>query len=232
MQYLESSGLGSAVTKGYGTSLATTERSTYNSADELLTQTDGNGHKTEYAYENGNRIKMVDPDGDEAKWTYDSTHDIHTMTTPDGETSTTERNSDGDPVDVSRPAPGSTTQITKYTYDSHGDETSMEDPLKRVWKYEYDEYGDRKAEIDPEGDKRTWGYDADSQETSMVSPRGHVSGAKESSFTTTTERDSQGRPTKVVAPLKHTNTTLRTSRRRSPTPTVKPSRARTTTPDA
>jgi RHS repeat-associated protein len=203
MQYLESSGLGSAVTRGYGTSLATTERSTYNVAGELLTQTDGNGHKTEYAYENGNRITMVDPDGDETKWTYDSTHDIHTTTTPDGETTTIERNSDGDPLTVSRPAPASTTQVTKYTYDAHGDETSMEDPLKRVWKDEYDEYGDRKAEIDPESDKRTWIYNADSQETSTVSPRGHVAGAKESSFTTTTERDAQGRPTKVVAPLKH-----------------------------
>jgi RHS repeat-associated protein len=206
MQYLESSGLGSAVTRGYGTSLATTERSTYNAGGELLTQTDGNGHKTEYAYEGGNRIKAVDPDGDETKWTYDSSHDIHTMTTPGGETTTTERNSDGDPVTISRPAPGSTTQVTKYTYDSHGDETAMEDPLKRVWKYEYDEYGDRKAEIDPEGDKRTWAYNADSQQVTMVSPRGHVSGAKEASFTTTTERDAQGRPVKVIAPLKHETT--------------------------
>jgi RHS repeat-associated protein len=206
MQYLTSSGMGSALTKGYGTSLATTERSTYNAADELLTSTDGDGHTTKYTYENGNRTSMVDPDGDETKWTYDATHDIHTTTTPDGETTTTERNSDGDPETVSRPAPGSATQVTKYAYDAHGDETSMENPLKQVWKYEYDSAGDRAAEIDPEGDKRTWGYNEDSQETSMVSPRGHVEGAKESSFTTTTERDAQGRPVKVIAPLKHETT--------------------------
>jgi RHS repeat-associated protein len=206
MQDLNSNGLASAVTKGYGTSLATTERLTYNTADEMLTDTNGDGHTTEYSYEAGNRTKLIDPDGDETKWTYDSTHDVHTETLPDGETTTTERNSDGDPVSVSRPAPGSTTQVTKYGYDSHGDETSMEDPLKRVWKYEFDEYGDRNAEIDPEGDKRTWGYNADSQETSMVSPRGHLSGAKEELFKTTTERDAQGRPVKVTAPLKHETT--------------------------
>jgi RHS repeat-associated protein len=206
MQYLTSSGMGSAVTKGYGTSLATTERSTYNAADELLTSTDGDGHTTKYTYENGNRTSMVDPGGDETKWTYDSTHDIHTTTTPDGETTTTERNSDGDPETISRPAPASATQVTKYSYDAHGDETSTENPLKQVWKYEYDGAGNRTAEIDPEGDKRTWGYNEDSQESSMVSPRGHVAGATEAAYTTTTERDAQGRPIKVLAPLKHETT--------------------------
>ncbi|HTD08540.1 MAG TPA: RHS repeat-associated core domain-containing protein [Solirubrobacteraceae bacterium] len=206
VQYLTSSGLSAAVTKGYGTALATTETSTYNSADELVSVTNGDGHTTTFSYEHGNRISMVEPEGHETKWTYDSTHDIHTTTTPDGETTTIGRNSDGDPETISRPAPGATTQTTKYTYDSHGDETSMEDPLKRVWKYEYDAAGDRTAEIDPEGDKRTWGYNEDSQETSMVSPRGHVSGAKESAYTTTTERDAQGRPTKLIAPLKHETT--------------------------
>jgi RHS repeat-associated protein len=206
VQFLTSSGLSAAVTRGYGTSSATTESSTYNTADELLSSTDGDGNTTKYTYENGNRTSMVDPEGHETKWTYDSAHDIHTTTTPDGEATTIERNSAGDPETVSRPAPGGTTQITKYGYDSHGDETSSEDPLKRVWKYEYDSAGDRTAEIDPEGDKRTWGYNEDSQETSMVSPRGHVSGAKEASYTTTTERDAQGRPVKVIAPLKHETT--------------------------
>jgi RHS repeat-associated protein len=61
----------------------------------------------------------------------------------------------------------------------------------------------RAAEIDPEGDKRTWGYNEDSQETSMVSPRGHVKAGEESKYTTTTERDAQGRPVKVTDPLGH-----------------------------
>ncbi len=79
----------------------------------------------------------------------------------------------------------------------------MTDPLKRTWKYEYDNAGDKIAETDPEGDKHTWGYNEDSQETSMVSPRGHVKAGEESKYTTTTERDAQGRPIKVIDPLKH-----------------------------
>jgi RHS repeat-associated protein len=206
MEYLNGSGLAVATTKGYGTALATTERFTYNSADELLTSADGDGHVTEYAYEDGNRTRMVDPDGDETKWTYDSTHDVHTTTTPDGETTTTDRNSDGDPETISKPAPGGASQVTKYTYDSHGDVLSMEDALGRVWRYEYDGAGDRIAEIDPEGDKRSWSYNNDSQESAAVSPRGNAVGAEAAAFTTTTERDAQGRPVRVIAPLGHETT--------------------------
>jgi len=203
VQYLTSSGLSSAITKGFGTSHATTETSTYNSADELLSSTNGDGHTTKYTYEHGNRISMVDPDNHETKWTYDSTHDVETEKTPDGETTTYKRDSHGNVLTEERPAPGSTTQSTSYKYTAHGQVESMTNPLSHTWKYEYDSAGDRTAEMDPEGDKRTWGYNEDSEETSMVSPRGHVSGAKESSFTTTTERDARGLPVKIIAPLKH-----------------------------
>jgi RHS repeat-associated protein len=204
VQYFTSNGMGTSVTKGYGTSSATTETRRFNVANKLLSVTDGNGHTTQYGYDtHGNRTSMINPDKDETKWTYDTTHDIETETLPSGETTTYKRNSDGDPEVIERPAPGSTVQSTSYKYTSHGQIESMTDPLKRTWKYEYDTAGDKIAEIDPEGDKRTWGYNEDSQETSVVSPRGHVSGAKESEFMTTTERDAQGRSIKVTDPLGH-----------------------------
>ena len=54
----------------------------YNAADELLSATDGNGHTTKYGYDtHGNRTSMIDPDNDETKWEYDSTHDVISMTT-------------------------------------------------------------------------------------------------------------------------------------------------------
>jgi RHS repeat-associated protein len=204
VQYFTSNGMGTSMTKGYGTSSATTETSRYNSADELLSVTDGNGHITQYGYDtHGNRTSMINPDKDETKWTYDSTHDVETETLPNGETTTYKRNSDGDPEVIERPAPGSTIQSTGYKYTSHGQVESMTDPLKRTWKYEYDTAGDKIAETDPEGDKRTWGYNEDSQETSMVSPRGHVKAGEEEKYETKTERDAQGRPLKVTDPLGH-----------------------------
>ena len=106
VQYFTSNGMGTSVTKGFGTLSATTETSRFNSAHELLSVTDGNGHTTKYGYDtHGNRTSMIDPDKDETKWTYDSTHDLETETLPSGETTTYKRNSDGDPESHRTPGP-------------------------------------------------------------------------------------------------------------------------------
>jgi RHS repeat-associated protein len=192
-----------SITRAAGTSLEATTTDTYNSVDELTASTNPEDETIEYGYDSaGDLTSEKNPDGDETKWEYDSTHDITSMTTATGEKTTIERDSHGNAIKVSRPAPGETTQTTRYKYDTDGDVESMIDPLGHEWKYEYDSYGDRKAEVDPEANRRTWGYNEDSQETSTVSPRGHASGAKESSFTTTIERDAQGRVTAVINPLK------------------------------
>jgi RHS repeat-associated protein len=204
LQYFTSRGEPAKIVHGYGTSSSTTESFTYNVNGDQLTATDGNGHSTTYGYdEHENRTGAKDALGHETKWTYNSTHDVETETKPNGETTTYKRDSHGNPEVVERPAPGGTIQSTSYKYDSHGNIESITDPLKRVSKYEYDNAGDRTVEIDPEGDKRTWGFNEDSQETSTVSPRGHVEGVEEAKYMTTTERDAQGRPLKVIDPLGH-----------------------------
>ena len=205
VQYFTSNGVGTSTTNGYGTASATTETRVFNAADELLSATDGNGHTTKYGYDtHHNRTSMINPDNDETKWEYNSTHDVISTTTPNGETTTTKRDSHGNPEVIERPAPGGKTQITKYKYGSHGEVESMTDPLEHTWKYEYDTKGDRTAEIDPEGNKRTWEYNEDSQETGMVSPRGHVKAGEEEKFRTKVERDAQGLPFKITDPLGHT----------------------------
>lgn len=191
-------------TSGYGTASATTETFSYDKAGLLLGSTDGDGDTTKYQYDaHGNRILKEEPEGNKTKWAYDSAHDVETETLPGGETTTYKRDADGNPEVVERAAPGVTTQATSYKYTAHGQVESMKNPLEHTWKYEYDSAGDKVAEIDPEGDKRTWGYNEDSQETSVVSPRGHVKAGEESKFTTTTERDAQGRAIKVTDPLEH-----------------------------
>jgi RHS repeat-associated protein len=207
VEYLTNSGQLVEAVHGFGTAGATTEAFAYDPAGDTLSATNGDGQTTRYEYDAaGDRVLMEDPEGHKTRWTYDATHDVESETTPDGETTTYKRDSHGNPTTVERPAPGATTQVTTYKYNEHGELESMTDPLKRTWKYEYDAAGDRTAEIDPEGDRRTWGYNEDSEETSTVSPRGHVTGAKESLFTTTTERDPRGLPTKIIAPLKHETT--------------------------
>ncbi len=205
VQYFTSNGVGTSTTNGYGTANATTETRVFNAADELLSTTDGDWYTTKYGYDtHGNRTSMINPDNDETKWEYNSTHDVISTTTPNGEGTTIKRKSHGNPEVIERPAPGGKTQITKYKYGSHGEVESMTDPLEHTWKYEYDSNGDRTAEIDPEGNKRTWEYNEDSQETATVSPRGHVKAGEEEKFRTKVERDAQGRPLRVTDPLGHT----------------------------
>jgi RHS repeat-associated protein len=203
-------GLPTKITRASETGIAATTEYKYDTSYELTTITDPNKHITRHTYMSqggipttGDMTSETDPNGAETKWTYDSTHDVETMTTPKGEATTIKRDAHGNPETISRPAPGSTTQTTKYKYGAHGEVESAEDPLKHVRKYEYDAAGDRTGETDPEGDKRTWGYNEDSQETSTVSPRGNVTGGKPTEFTTKIEQDAQGRPLKVTDPLGH-----------------------------
>jgi RHS repeat-associated protein len=192
-------------TRAYGTANSTTESFTYNSSYEMTSRTDGDKHKTEYGYDAaGDLTSENNPDGDTTEWEYNSTHDVNGIKLPDGEKTTVERDSDGNAIKVSRPAPGETTQATKYKYKSDGELESMTNPVEHTWKYEYDAYGDRKNETDPEGDKRTLEYNEDSQQTAEVSPRGNAAGAEPSKFTTKIERDAQGRPVKITDPLGHT----------------------------
>ncbi len=194
-----------SITHGYGTPEASTETFSYNAAGLLTGCTDGNGHKTTYTYDaHGNRTSETNAVEDETKWTYDEAHQVLTETKPSGEKTTITRDANGNPETVSRPAPESKTQTVSYEYGPHGETKSMTDPLGHVWSYEYDSHGDLKAEIDPQGDKRTWAYDEDSRVASTVSPRGNEEGAEAAKFTTSIERDLQGRALKVTDPLEGT----------------------------
>jgi RHS repeat-associated protein len=207
VKYLTSSGQLVEAVHGSGTTSATTEGFTYDTSGDAtgdtLTETNGDGYTTRYEYLAGSRTLVEDPEGHKTQWTYNSEREVETETTPDGETTTYKRDSHGNVLAEERPAPSGATQSTTYKYNEHGEPESMTNPVGKTWTYEYDPEGDRTAETDPEGDKRTWEYNKDSEETVTVSPEGHVAGAKESKFTTTTERDARGLPTKIIAPLKH-----------------------------
>lgn len=192
------------VIEAKGTSLERKTTKEYSTAFAILKTTDPKSHATTFEYDGeGNRTLEKDAEGDERKWTYDKTHDVETETTPKGEKTTIKRDAHGNVEMIERPAPGETTQKWTFKHASNGDLESETDPLGHETKFEYDSYGDRKAEVDAEGDKTTWTYDKDGRIETEVSPRGNEEGAEPAKFTTTTERDAQGRTVKVTDPLGH-----------------------------
>ena len=170
----------------------------YNSSFELIAVTNADKHTTKYGYNAaGDRTSETDALNNERRWEYDSTHDVISTTTPKGEVTTIKRNpTNGEAESIARHTP-SGEQTSTYTYYPDGEVKSYTDPLKHTWEYEYDAYGDRTAEVDPVHDKRTWTYNEDSQELSATSPRGNSPGISPTQYTTTIERDEQGRPKAV-----------------------------------
>lgn len=193
------------ITQAKGTSIETTTEYEYSGTTfEPTKMTDGNGHITKYGYDSeGNRTSETDATSDETKWEYDSKHNLIKETTPEAEATTIKRNTDGEPIEISR-AIGTETQKSTYKYDEQGDLTEETNPLEGTTKYTYTEAGLRESETNADGDKTTWEYDEDGQVTAEVSPRGNVEGAEPSKFTTKTEYDERGLPTKTTDPLGHT----------------------------
>jgi len=192
------------VVRDKGTALQQTTKYEYNANYLLVKKTDPLSHVTTYEYDGeGNRTLEKDPEGNETKWTYNSAHEVKTTTTPRGETTTINRDKNGNVESIERPAPESTTQKATFKYAANGDLESETDPLGHETKFEYDTYGDRKAVTDPEGNKTTWTYDKNGLAITEVSPRGNEEGAEAAKFTTSTERDAQGRPIVVTDPLGH-----------------------------
>ncbi len=192
------------VIRAKGTSVETTTEYEYNSITYNLTKLiDPDKHETTYGYDSeGNKISETDPNKDERKWTYDKRHDVETETTPEGEKTTIKLNGNGEPETTERSI-GTETQKTEYKYDEKGDLTEVVDPLKRVTQYTYDAAGDREDLIEPEKNEWTWIYNNDSQVTSEINALGNKPGAEKTRYTTKTERDEQGRPTKITDPLGH-----------------------------
>jgi RHS repeat-associated protein len=192
------------VIKAKGTGLERKSTREYDSAFRLVKATDALSNSTTYEYDpEGNRTLEKDAEGNETKWTYNSTHDVITATTPRGNKTTYKRDGNGNLEAIERPAPGETIQESTFEHAENGDLESATDPLGNEITFEYDSHGNLEAVTNPEGDKVTWTYDENGKQLTEVSPRGNEEGAEASEFETTIKRDAQGRPTLITDPLGH-----------------------------
>jgi len=175
-------------------------RRTYNAFNEPLTTTDPNGVKSTMTYDPrgnltsvstplsgttqvqltsnlyddnghpGDITSMTDPDGNTAKYTYDTYGNRNSVTDPLGDTTTTTYNLDGWPLSVIDPRG----KVTKNTYDNRGNLVTVTDSLAHVTTYGYDGDRNRTAVTDPLGQKSTTVYDFGNEPTQVTLPNGQI----------------------------------------------------------
>ncbi|MCA1833756.1 MAG: type IV secretion protein Rhs, partial [Actinobacteria bacterium] len=178
-----------------------TAMATFDAAGNMLTKTDGLGRVTTYAYNSLNEVtsytepKQINGHAIIDTATYDAAGNLRTRSAPlmDGSGNTT------------------ATATTTYHYDdptNPGDVTSVTDPNNNTASYAYDGFGDVISETKPptpenaSGNKTTYAYDtARGWRTSMVAPKGNVTGGNPTAYTTTYAHDAYGRVTVTKDPL-------------------------------
>jgi RHS repeat-associated protein len=160
---------------------------------------------------NGNVLSSTDGLGRATSYTYNSFSEPLTIADPSLVTTTNIYNSAGDLTSTSRPLVGtSQTATTTYTYgdSAHpGDVTKMTDPDLNVFNYTYDPAnGNRVSSTDPLSNKTTFAFDTIGRMTSMVTPKGNVTGGHPLQFTWSYTYDAFGNRLTVTDPLSHKTT--------------------------
>ena len=197
------------VTHAAGTTLAAATSYQYDATTlGIISITDPNGHVSAFSYDsNGNRLSSTDPLGRKTTTTYNSFNEPLTVTDPAGTVTTFTYDSHGNLTGISRPLAGtSQTRQTLFGYgdSSHpGDITSVTDPDGHTANFTYDAAGNVTSSTDALGNKTVSAYNTIGEMTSMISPKGNVSGGAPAAYTTTYQYDSLGDLTQMTDPLGH-----------------------------
>jgi RHS repeat-associated protein len=143
---------------------------TYNAFSEPTSETDPQGQTAKYVYDtHGNLTSVTDPMGHQSTFGYDSEGELTSATDPEGNTShfTYE---DGREVKSTDPL-GHETHIA---YNGVDLPTSITNPAGQTTEYSYDQDNELTSETDPASEKTSYTYDADGNLASITDPRGHT----------------------------------------------------------
>ncbi|MEU7059004.1 FG-GAP-like repeat-containing protein [Streptomyces sp. NPDC046197] len=161
-------------------------------------------YTTSYAYDaGGNRTKVTDPSGAVTTTAYDALNRVVSVTDPLGHVTKTTYDGNDNVATTTDPLG----KVTTYAYDKADRPTTVKDPLGKVTTYGYDADGNRTSVKSPLGYTTSMTFDADGRMLTQVDPRGNVSGATASQYTTTYAYDPAGNQTTVTDPLGHKTVT-------------------------
>jgi RHS repeat-associated protein len=142
-----------------------TTTNTYDSAGRVVSQTDPLVRKTTWAYSGdpttpaGGTTTMTVPNGNVTTFQYQNL-ELLTETRGAGTSSAATTRYTYDPATLGLASVTDPNgQVSKYTYDSHGNRLSATDPLNRTITYTYDPFDDLTSVTDPTGVTTTRTYD-------------------------------------------------------------------------
>jgi len=170
---------------------ASTELYTYNSFDEVTSDTDPNGHITSYTYDShGNLTGIQDPLHNLTTLTYTATGQVQSIT--DARNNTTTYQYDSQDRLTTLVNPDTTTE--KYAYDSAGRLTTATDERNLVTTFAFDPMNRLLGSTDAQTNHTTLAYDGDGDLTGATDPLGRI---------TTYVYDSLDRLTTLTDPSGH-----------------------------
>lgn len=159
---------------------------TYDLDHSITTVTNSLGHKTQYQYENGLVVRLVDPKGAITRLEYDADHRLLAEIDPLGRSTRFKYDDRGNVVEVEQPD-GS---IVLVQYDSNDQPVAATDANGNAWQWSYDGAGRLVEIVDPLEHARRFAYNRASL-AAVVDPLGH---------TFTLERDPQHNLAAIHAP--------------------------------
>jgi RHS repeat-associated protein len=192
-----------AVTRGYGTAVASTRRTAYTPDGRVKTSTDPDGNPTQYRYDlagrlvkvidakngvttatydgNGNQTSVtdpndvIDPDGrTTTRFAYDALNRQTRLTDPNGQYWETLYDLNGNVIETSQPGTPSRL-VTRRTYDEGDQLTKITFPDGATVVYEYDNNGNRITMLDATGSTR-YEYDELNRLSKVTDPQGQIVG--------------------------------------------------------